>query len=142
MEEYFLKRGEKGEKATSLCCCGPESPLEYESSSTNCKDPKQPWSTGCFWAPNISWCIFCIDLASSLSLFPAILRQRARGESRQQSKLAGPLPGQETEPCCGSHRIKKESLWWHGARWIRRLSPSAGIISQAFLSPGSKLLWA
>ena len=38
-----------------------------------------------------------------------------RGDCREQSELAGPSPGQETQPCCGVHRNKKESLLWHRA---------------------------
>lgn len=61
-------------------------------------------------------------------------RGRERGACR---KLPVPLLGQESKPCCGSHRNNKESLSWHRAessRWIRRISRYAGVSPQASLS--------
>lgn len=77
-------------------------------------------TTVSFWAPTTLRCLFCINLASALGLFPGISKER------EQSKLVdGPSPGQETQPCCRVHGNKKGSSPWHRAKsycWIRRIS--------------------
>lgn len=90
----------------------------------------------------------CGASSASIWLLPWASSQeflRERGACREQSETGGPPPGQETQPCCASHRNKKEHLLWHRAEsywWIRKISCYLGVITQAFPSPGLRLLWS
>ena len=154
-----MKKGKSGGTGTSLFCklavCSPQWPLllgkahpsqsplrNVAAGPLTAETPRSPEPTLFLGSSHIT--VYHLHQSG----FCSGPRPRNFGRGRETGacrKLPVPLLGQESKPCCGSHRNNKESLSWHRAesyRWIRRISRYAGVNPQAFLSPAPNLIWS
>ena len=114
-EEWFLKKRKRGGKKEISWFCklvesSPQGPsglgsegttilelLEHKQDCWLLSPPRSLVPTVSFWAPTTSWCIFCINLASALGLFPGISEEREETAGNRASWRV-PLQGRKPSP--------------------------------------------